>query len=84
MAKEQSAPNAAREMTDALAKKVESLRALLQSLESALIAFSGGVDSTFLAKMAHDELGERAVAVTARSETYPQFEFDEATALAAW
>ena len=82
MAEDESARTAARGMNDELAKKLKSLRALLRSLESALIAFSGGVDSTFLAKVAHDELGERVVAVTARSETYPQLEFDEATALA--
>jgi uncharacterized protein len=82
MAAEKSARNAPRAMTDQLAKKLESLRALLRSLESALIAFSGGADSTFLAKVAHDELGERAVAVTARSETYPVREADEAAALA--
>jgi uncharacterized protein len=82
MAVDKSGRNAAGEMTDELARKVESLRALLRSLESALVAFSGGADSTLVARVAHDELGERAVAVTARSETYPVREAEEATALA--
>ena len=64
-----------------LAEKLDRVRALVRSLESLLVAFSGGVDSTLLAKLAHDELGSRAAAVTARSPTYPQFEFEEAVAL---
>ena len=47
-----TARNTAFEMTNELTQKLKSLRALLRSLESALIAFSGGVDSTFLAKVA--------------------------------
>lgn len=46
------------------------------------MAFSGGVDSTFLLKVAHDELGEGVLAVTASSETYPQREKREALRLA--
>ncbi len=47
------------------------------------MAFSGGVDSTFLACAAKDALGERAVLVTADSETYPEAELTEARRLAA-
>jgi uncharacterized protein len=48
-----------------------------------LVAFSGGVDSTFLARAAKDAVGERAVLVTADSETYPAAELDETRRLAA-
>jgi uncharacterized protein len=66
----------------AVARKIDDLRRRLRALESVLIAFSGGVDSTFLACVAYEELGDRAVAVTARSETYPLFEYQEALDLA--
>ncbi|MFZ5968417.1 MAG: ATP-dependent sacrificial sulfur transferase LarE [Bacillota bacterium] len=58
--------------------KMNKLKERLKDLESVAVAFSGGVDSTFLIKAAHDVLGDKAIAVTARSSTYPEREFKEA------
>ena len=62
--------------------KYEQLRALLQSYGSCLVAYSGGVDSVFLAFVAHEVLGSRALAAIADSPSLPRRELDEALALA--
>lgn len=62
-------------------EKYEKLKNYLISLESVAIAFSSGVDSTFLLQTAVDALGtDRVIAVTARSCSFPKRELDEATA----
>lgn len=63
--------------------KLEKLRALLQSYGSCLVAYSGGVDSVFLARVAHDVLGDRALAAIADSPSLPRRELAEALELAA-
>lgn len=54
--------------------KYDHLRGYLSSLDGLAVAFSGGVDSTFLLKVAHDVLGDRCIAVTGRSASFPERE----------
>ncbi len=59
-------------------EKFFKLKKYLRGLESLAVAFSSGVDSTFLLKVAHDELGEKVLAITANSNFFPRREIDEA------
>ena len=65
---------------DAIHEKKQHLESYLRELGSVVVAFSSGVDSTFLLKTAHDILGEKAIAVTARSCSFPVRELNEAKA----
>ena len=62
--------------------KLDAARADLADRDGVLIAFSGGVDSSVVAALAHDALGDDAVACTARSETLPAEELDDARRVA--
>jgi uncharacterized protein len=63
-------------------EKYARLRDLMAELGSVLVAYSAGVDSTLVLKVAHDVLGTRVVAATGLSDTYPSEEMDEARVLA--
>jgi pyridinium-3,5-biscarboxylic acid mononucleotide sulfurtransferase len=62
--------------------KLDQLRTLLRSYGSCLVAYSGGVDSVFLAKVARDVLGEKSLAAIADSPSLPRRELEEALAIA--
>jgi uncharacterized protein len=69
-------------MNDELRTKLEQLRATLRSLESTLVAYSGGVDSALVMVVAHQELGARALACIGVSPSYPTREMRAAVKLA--
>ena len=62
-------------------EKLKDLQSILRQMGSVLVAYSGGVDSSFLLSVAAEVLGDKAVAATARSELYPAEEFEQAQQL---
>jgi len=59
-----------------LNEKLQHLKSIIRGCDSAVIAFSGGVDSSLVCAVAHEVLGERTIAVTAISQTYPPVEVE--------
>jgi pyridinium-3,5-biscarboxylic acid mononucleotide sulfurtransferase len=65
-----------------LQEKNEQLGQILRGMDKAIVAFSAGIDSTFVLARAVEELGDNVLAVTAASETFPERELEEAVSLA--
>ncbi|MEQ1792782.1 MAG: ATP-dependent sacrificial sulfur transferase LarE [Nitrospira sp.] len=65
-----------------LEHKLHHLREIFAAMDSVLVAYSGGIDSTVVLKVAYDQLGDSAVGVTAISPTFPAVELDAATRVA--
>jgi pyridinium-3,5-biscarboxylic acid mononucleotide sulfurtransferase len=68
-------------MTTETKSKYERLRGILREMGNVVIGYSGGVDSTLLVRVAVDVLGENALSVIAKSETYPTKEYEEAVTM---
>ena len=65
-------------MNNLMDNKLEQLKEYLRSLGNIAVAYSAGVDSTFLLKVAHDVLEDRTIAVTAKADSFPNHEYDDA------
>lgn len=70
-------------MTEPLQGKLDRLRQVISDMQSVLVAFSGGIDSTVVLKIAHEQLGAQALGITAVSPTFPAIELDGAKQVAA-
>ncbi len=68
--------------TSTLDTKLARMRAILAPMRSVIVAFSGGVDSTFVLKVAHDTIGDRVLALTTTSPTMPDEDRESALAMA--
>ncbi len=67
---------------DSTDAKLDRLRGIFAPMKAVLVAFSGGVDSTLVLKVAHDAIGDRAIALTTTSPTMPDEDCDTAIAMA--